>query len=323
MAGWFLQPSWMRFRWPTDKGYPHNKPTHTVPWHQHTVNVQEARSASTDFDAVHTVSQFGQMISFGIEDGGDQRFSGVRTITVQKGNDTVRKICKNAVHPDLEARVLRLNAIRNPTTKLAIGRRVRIPDRMRDSQSFHVLADDQPPRITSGYSKIGVIDRTERCGISVFQGYDPIVIEIPVRFEAEDRSGSWAGADGSQIEKDIQLLEQMAGRGIIAGAAIGAPPIIRIQTRDNAGNFVGLIPRAYQWTRGNPNNQFYWISGIDWDADALRNRQGERIRQRATITVTQYVTPDTLAPSAAERVKALTPKKKPKKPAKHTTRGRR
>jgi hypothetical protein len=318
-----------RYRWPTDPK--RSKPSHTISWNAHLSHKRERtgptpsrQPGSQPIYEGRTVNAYGQMISFGIESGGDQRFSGTTTVTVKKGLDTVRKICKDRVHPDMERRVLALNGIKNPNTKLKINRRIRVPDRLRESQRFHVLAGDQAPRVVGGYAKIDVVDRTERSGISVFRGYDPIVLEVPVRFEAEDRSGPWGSADGTQIERDIRLLEQMAGRGIHQGAAVGAPPIIQVMTRDNSGNFVGLIPKAYQYTRGNPLNQLWWVSGIDWDPDGQRNDDGQRIRQLATITLTQYVTPDQLVPSAAERAKSLRSQKPPKKGAgaKHTVKGR-
>jgi hypothetical protein len=312
-----------KYRWPIDKKGA--KPAHTIPWATHQSNMRQALGPTPSGEPAgeanareKTVNAFGQMITFSVESGGDFRFSGYTTVTVSKGNDTVRKICKNRGHLDAIKRVLSLNKVKSADTVLTINRRIRVPDRLRRSQVVNVLAGDSAPRITGGYAKIGVIDRTERAGVSFFQGYDPITIEIPVRFESEDRTGSWLGADGAAIERDIGLLEMMVGRGIVAGAAVGAPPIIRLMVRTNAADFVALIPKAYQWTLGNPNNKLWWISDISWDDEAQRNAQGERIRQLATITVTEYVRPDTLSPSAAERVKATTKKPK-KKPAKHTT----
>lgn len=174
---------------------------------------------------------------------------------------------------------------------------------------FNVLCDDAAPTVTGGYAKITTLDRSERAGLSVFTGYDPSGMELAIRFESTDSRGSFHGADGSLIERDITLLEQMAGRGQIAGAAVGAPPLVRVTTTDVRGHTVPLIPLNYQRTSGNPNGPIWWIAGIDWDKNPARNFHGERIRQLATVTLLQYVAPDALT-SVSDRAKS---KKKTKK----------
>lgn len=258
------------------------------------------------------VGLFGQLITFAIVKSDDDRFSGFRYVHTTKALNTVAKIANRYGHSTDARQIADDNKIRHTDSPLKKGRRLRIPDYMRKAASFSVLAGDQPPRVTGGYSKIDVVDRTERAGLSIFKGYDPITIEIPVRFESEDRRGSWHGADGSEVERQITLLEKMAGRGNFAGAAVGAPAIVEISS--TAGNdVIPLIPLNYQRSQANPSAPFYWISGIDWDADAQRNDHGERIRQLATITVMSYVAPDSIQESAALRAKAKKPKKKKKK----------
>jgi hypothetical protein len=248
------------------------------------------------------VSRYGQLITFAIEDGGDQRFTGFRKIEITKWRRTISAICKQAGHPELAGYVKNLNGIRNPDTKLKIGRSITVPDNMRPSAHFSVLAGDTAPRVIAGYAKITTVERSERKSLSLFSGYEPITLEVPVRFEAEDNDGSFIGASGKKVESDISKLEEFAGIGAFRGSGTGSPPTVRVTTRSVDGEtVVPLIPRAYQWTKNNPQAPVYWISGIDWDEGAIRNRDGDRIRQLATITLVQYVRPAVAAPSAATR----------------------
>jgi hypothetical protein len=104
-------------------------------------------------------------------------------------------------------------------------------------------------------------------------------MEVPIQFE--NVRGSREGLD---IERDIALLERMAGRGNFEGAAIGPPPVVRVSTTNSKGEIVPLIPRGYQWSLQNPSAPLWRIAGIDWDTSVpdgvLRNDAGNRIRQK-------------------------------------------
>ena len=244
-------------------------------------------------------NKYGQMITFAVETGGDYRFKGYRYITVKKNRRTIRKIANFYGFPNLIRKICRLNNIRNPKKKLRVGRRLRVPGRLREDASFSVLAGDTAPRITDGYAKIDIVGRAGRAGLSVFTGYNPVVMEIPVRFEATDEGEGRFNTEinGAYVEDSIAELEKMAGRGKFAGAAVGAPPIVRVTTTD-ANGYVPLIPDNYQWTSHADPAPVWWISGIEWDADPIRNLAGERIRQLATITLTQYVKPRPITSSS-------------------------
>jgi len=131
---------------------------------------------------------------------------------------------------------------------------------------------------------------------------------VPIHFEAEP------GHNGQDVENDIAELEKMAGRGNFTGAAQGAPPRIRVATVSRGKQLINLVPSNYRWTEGNANAPLWWVSGISWDDDAWRDEDGNRIRQFATVTLTQYVTPDgsggTSTPSASDRNAANQPKVK-------------
>jgi hypothetical protein len=245
---------------------------------------------------------FGQLITFAIETDADQKFSAYQWVNVKKG-DTIQKIASRRGHPDKAEMIAELNNIRSVRAKFT-GRgkkRILIPGTMRQADRFSVLAGDTPPSITGGYPKIEIIDRPSRTGLSQFVGYDPITMEVPIRFEAPfDRSGERSGAD---IEDDIERLERMAGRGNFKGAAVGPPAIIRISTTNNDGRLVPLIPRNYQWSRQNPNAPTWRIAGIEWDDQALRNDSGNRIRQLATVTAQQHTSANLGSRSVTERSK--------------------
>jgi hypothetical protein len=237
---------------------------------------------------------FGQLITFAIEKGGDQQFEGYTHVRTTRVMNTVQKVASWRGQPDQARRIANLNGIRSVTKKLRRGTRLRVPDRLRRSASFNVLAGDEPPKITGGYAKVESVDRPLRTALSVFTGYDPITMEVPVRFEAFISDSGSRGPYGADVEADIALLEQMAGRGNFHGAGQGAPPLVQLSTTDALGRVVPLIPLNYQWSKDNPTAPIWWITNIDWGDGALRNLHGNRIRQEATVTVMQYVRPRAL-----------------------------
>lgn len=157
--------------------------------------------------------------------------------------------------------------------------------------SFSVLAGDGAPTITAGFVKLNVIDRPLRKGFTVVGGYDPITMDIPIQFEglASQPSGSFGVSP--DIEADIQLLEWMAGRGTyytnsggqVGSPAAGLPPLVTVASVDSAGTETNLIPPNVQGVK-------WVISNIAYDTAPYRGRGGNRLRQAATVTVTEYVT---------------------------------
>jgi hypothetical protein len=243
-----------------------------------------------------TSSIYGQIYVLRVMSGGDYRFSGYRKVRFTQELNTVRKLLSSRGATEYEAEVLRLNGIASRFTKQPLHRTIRIPDKLQGSAYFSVLAGDEGPSITAGYARIEVIPRSERAGLSVFTGYDPIVMALPIRFEHEP------GHDGVDIEADIAELEKMAGRGNFTGAAQGAPPRVRVETVTTSKQIVNLIPPAYQWSAGNTSAPTWWISDLAWGDDVWRDDDGKRIRQTCTVTLTQFVRPDLLGnTSATER----------------------
>jgi hypothetical protein len=241
-------------------------------------------------------NRYGQLISFAIDQDDDQRFAHWITIKIKHGT-TVQKVAGERGHPKDARAIADKNGIRSVRSKLS-RHTLKVPGNLIAAASFHVLAGDQPPRPVSGYAKFSVLDRSQRVGLTTFDGYDPFSLEVPIRFEA------FVDGAGLDIERDIALLERMAGRGSFPGAAVGPPPIIRVSTTNAKGEVVPLIPANYQWSPRNPTGPLWRVAGIEWDEDAKRNAAGNRVRQLAVVTLQQHTRICLLDRSVTARAKA-------------------
>jgi hypothetical protein len=244
----------------------------------------------------------GQLITFASVSDPDEDYT--KYINVQVGaNMTIKKLAAQRGEPQDAEEILSLNkgkkvlplvrdkkthkiekrqpGLRSLTQKLRPHATIRIPGTLKAADVVSVAAGDTPPKVTGGYAKYDTVDVWGRIGINRFDGYDPMTLEIPIQFESYADGGTW-------IEGAIQKLERMAGRGDYPGAAFGPPAVIRVSVTDNRGNIVPLIPTNYQWSPQNPHAPLYRISAIAWADGALSDDQGRRIRQQATVTVTQY-----------------------------------
>jgi hypothetical protein len=239
---------------------------------------------------------YGQQITFAIDQDQDWPNLNKWLFIPLHNGDTVQKVAARRGHPWLARQIAQRNNIRSLTKvlkhkdhKKGDRRRIRVPGKLRGSASFNVLAGDSAPVITGGYAKFSILDRPERAGLTTFDGYDPITMDVPIRFENyQGRLDDTSGASGEQIETDIELLERMAGRGPFSGAAIGPPPIVVVTTTNDDGRTVNLIPRGYQRTKTNPHAPRWRVTAIAWDGEPLRNSWGNRIRQKATVTLQQH-----------------------------------
>lgn len=242
--------------------------------------------------------------SFAIESDEDVEIKQWITVDVRV-DDTCQKIASRRNHPELARTIADENGIRSVRTILRHKpshptdiRQVRVPGSLRKGLGFDVLPGDKGPIITDGYAKFSVIDRPARTGITKFDGYNPVTMPLDVRFE---RRGEYTGAE---IERDIDLLERMAGRGAYSGAASGPPAIVRVSVTGPSGKPVPLIPLNYQWSDDNPAAPLWRVAGIEW-GDAQRNKAGNRYRQLATITLQQHTSLHLLGSrSATKRSKA-------------------
>lgn len=228
----------------------------------------------------------GQQITFELEDVTHEQWVPAAVTSVR---NTISKITSfHGIRPRARE-VAERNKIHSVYSKLT-RKTIDVPlPRKTVGGRLDVLAGDSAPRIVGGYAKFDILDRPGRAGLTHFLGYDPIVMEVPIRFEWSTRSPG-GEPEGQDIEDACALLERMGGRGIGPGATIGRPGRVRVSTV-NSGAPVPLIPRNYQPGRQNPNPPVWVVTDIAWDEDPWRNRAGNRIRQMAVVTLTQYVSP--------------------------------
>lgn len=252
------------------------------------------------------VGEYGQKITFHSVHDPDRKYTHYVYVRTQ-ARDTIAKILARRGRPDMAQEVLQLNRdvrlpnghfLRDSRQRLPLHTIIRLPGTLTQGDTFDVYPDDNRPVITGGYAKYDTVDRPGRVGINRFLGYDPLSMDITVQFEDYHRN------DGHVVERDIAVLERMAGRGDYQGAALGPPAVVEITVTGKRGGAVPLIPHSYQWSPSAQSAPLYRISAIQWAAGALSDDEGRRIRAGATITVTQY-TPILLAVrSATQRANA-------------------
>ena len=180
-----------------------------------------------------------------------------------------------------------------------------------------VLAGEGAPTVTGGWPEWMTLSRPQRVGMTVLQGYPPIKLSIPIRFEAILQSERTTPLGGPyDIEHEIQKLEWMGGRGRPLGThpkpggifhgtpghdALGDSPLIEVRTNSEA-KMIALVPVQFQ--------EMGWVldgeaGGISFDPNPLRDVGGARLRQLATVYLKQFVSsPGTGADSPVERAKA-------------------
>jgi hypothetical protein len=161
--------------------------------------------------------------------------------------------------------------------------------------SFSVLADLNTgrPTVTGGGAKWNVIDRPQRAGLTVFGGYDPLQLSVPILFDSF--------IDGTSVENDIDLLWKMWGRGVRSAnaSASKAAPVIEVDG--------DLLPKMIRVSVDNPSPPNWVITGIDEDSSsAVHNSATHVVRLAATVTLEQFVTTSALASLAPTSASART-----------------
>jgi hypothetical protein len=240
----------------------------------------------------------GQVITFATDLDANQQFAS-RWMTAKKGQ-TALGIAASYGHPELATQLAAMNHLHGVTTKLRHGQRLKLPGQF-STVAFNVLCDDIAPQITDGYAVFEVINRPGRVGINKFDGYNPIVMVLSVRFE------NYQGYNGVAIEQDIEKLERMAGRGRFAGTGQAPPAVVRCSVTGPHGVPMWLIPANYQASLHNPSAPTWRITTLAWDNTAenvLRDDWGRRIRQQCTVTLTQYTPVAPITRSVTERTRA-------------------
>lgn len=163
-----------------------------------------------------------------------------------------------------------------------------------EEREVSVLAGEGGVTPTEGWAKWAKVPRWGRVGLTVLEGYEPFALQVPVLFDSVTNPSY-------DVEKEIQSLEWMGGRGIAFGPTppgsrrkvgtpgVGDSPLIQVYARDSNDHEVHLVPKQFQTA------DLRWVvdgnrGGISFDANPLRAaKTGNRIRQAATINLTQHI----------------------------------
>ena len=150
--------------------------------------------------------------------------------------------------------------------------------------AIEVLADEAAPTPSGGYAKWVHIPRPHRTAITVFEGYEPMVLTVPILFDAVRKNG-----EQEDVENQIQWLEWMGGRGIKEHegyrSGFGKPPLLTVYSARGSEKASPLIPLPFQ-----AKHLQWYIDDITFDEHPLRSSGGSRIRQAAVVKLVQYVT---------------------------------
>jgi hypothetical protein len=164
-----------------------------------------------------------------------------------------------------------------------------------------VLAGEGAPTPTEGWVKIAKVPRFQRVAFTIPEGYEPYGLTVPIQFEAMVKT-----KERKDLEQDITNLEWMAGRtpNPPEGEVKGEPPYVEIYTVNSEGQQIPLVPRSFQGEPGR--SQQWYLTNIAFDPNPERDTGGARLRQKATVTLTEIVsTPSALSRNrqAREQVK--------------------
>lgn len=155
------------------------------------------------------------------------------------------------------------------------------------------LADTGQLNVTGGYAKINVVEVPRRRGLSVFAGYDPRTVTLPILLLDMPYDESVAEQEPI-VERQCAVLEWMAGRGKAVNgaqapaAANESPYAVSIISVNPSGYSTRLVPTNYNArAHGVPE---WFITGIQW-GDSLRDQQGTRRKQHLVLTLTENISP--------------------------------
>jgi hypothetical protein len=164
-----------------------------------------------------------------------------------------------------------------------------------------VPAGKGAPTLTDGWAQIQMINRARHVAFTLATGYNPIAMDIPMRFDA-----TITGLTAAQVERDNQVLLWLAGRGKLyangSHPGQGTPPIVQITSFDSHGRATNLIPADFH--SDAPNDLRWLISRLQYDPNPMRNAQGDRIRQDVVVSVVEYVAAPGAPASPRQRQKA-------------------
>lgn len=134
------------------------------------------------------------------------------------------------------------------------------------------LLGADPPTPTGGYGGWDIVGRPRRVGLTQWNGRQPIQMDVSILFDGFKNDES--------VEYECVRLERMAL------PFINEPPVVRL--------FGSSIP----------HNDLDWvINNIAWGS-SIKLKNGDRIRQEATISLISYQSADKVRLSAAKKARA-------------------
>lgn len=151
------------------------------------------------------------------------------------------------------------------------------------------------PRVIDGYAKWVTVERKRKRAVTEWTGTNPLKIEIPLVIDYHTDPFELGGM---RCEADIRTLERMAGL-------------------DYPGE---VYPPEILWDANAPHDaseagHLRWlVTDIQW-GDAMWHPAGNRIRQSATIQLTQKVDDEFITVSGAQLQRKKKKKKSAGKPA--------
>lgn len=150
--------------------------------------------------------------------------------------------------------------------------------------SFTAFADLTAgrPTIIGGGAKWNTIDRPQRAGLTVFGGYDPLQMSVPLLFDGFRTDAS--------VEDDVALLWRMYGRGP------GAPNTQKNKIPKVIEVIGDLLPSIVRFSEDNQGPPNWVVTGVDEDgASAVHAGSQVLVRLSVTVTLTEFVTTSALA----------------------------
>ena len=148
------------------------------------------------------------------------------------------------------------------------------------NKSFICWLGNDGVKVTGGYGGWDLVDRPRRISLTQWNGRNPLSMDVPILFDGY--------ANNNSVEVDCTKLEAMAFND-----GFNPPPIVQV-TGD-------AVPHQLQnWV----------ITNISWGGLIRRQRDGERLRQEATVSIVRYVASDKVQLRAADlaRRRVHTPK---------------
>lgn len=162
------------------------------------------------------------------------------------------------------------------------------------ADKIQVLLGDDSPTITDGYGQWTAVQRPLFRAATVFQGYNPLQMTIPIRI-VQFTSAGWDTSESgaTYVEDTIKRLGAWAGEMTTAG------PTSIVRVADAVGYAADLIPARFQsvdWVISGLTWEKAWRGGERFTTQKVGNtvegyyvpKHNRRVYQEATVTLLQY-----------------------------------